>query len=80
MFTSKEKETLKDFVVILAERMQQTNPGAWETVRVKSIELAAKHFAYWINSNFGCATRVVKEKYGPGYEVQVQKSKKQPFA
>jgi len=81
MFTAKEKETLKDFVVILAERMQQTKPGEWETVRVKQMIFSAKHYAHWINDNFGCATRVVETKIGgPYYEVQVQKSKKQPYA
>jgi hypothetical protein len=80
MFTAKEKETLKDFVVILAERMQQTKPGEWETINSKTIKVAADHKAYWINDNFGCATRVVKSKYHDSYLVQVQKSKKQPFA
>jgi len=77
--TPEEKKTLENWAVILSERMRQTRPGEWEVVRVKATELGAKRVAHWINNNFGCATRVVTER-APGYEVQCQKSKKQPFA
>ena len=75
-----DNDAVRNFSVVLAERMRQTKPGDWEAVAGSSVKLAAMRKAHWINDNFGCATRAVQTHPAViAWSVEVQKSKKQPY-
>jgi len=63
-----------------AQCMRNAQPGEWTVVKGASSEFVAKRAAFWYNNNFGCASRIVKDKYVDHWSVECQKAKKQPFA
>ena len=67
-------------VASFSQLMREAKPGEYVMVKSKNTYFLAKRAGHWYNNNFGCATRVVKHKYFEIWEVECQKSKKQPFA